>query len=228
MLRFCFTQVDDLRSGDWVVVRSPLGDEPGCVLFGARDVDGPSRVELRYRVERRLDEQELAQAQEIVQIARSLIGKVADHLNTIDPSLEVTSLRVSLDGTTLLCACFGPSSEGVTNVQQALEERLGRPVLLETLDRSLVIYGSIGRTVGSASVDEGALLERVGFGRLSGNPRPNGWPRLGSRVSAGDISGILVGISVRHETATIRLDSGQEHEVPLGNVDVVERSYPRD
>jgi len=225
-LRFCRAPQENFTAGEWVVIDGPLGQEPGKVIFGSDDVDIPGNVELRYTVALRLTEHERSTIDEHVEAARGFIATVVDQLSSIDPVLELSSLRLSLDGETLLCAIFGHPSEDLPNLERMLTEFFSRQVRLEVLERSAVFYGSVGRIAEREPGDED-LLERVGRGRLSGNPRPNGWPRLGSRVGAGAVSGVLLGISMRHDTATIRLDSGEEQAVPLSDV-VVDVQHPEE
>ncbi len=204
------------------MVGGPLGDEPGRVLFGAADVDAPAQIDLRCTIERRLSDEELSEVESRIELARALTGEVERQVKSMDSTLDLTSLRLSLDGATILCTLCGQSEMDSSSLGCHLEERMGQPVRLELMDRVPVTYGSVGRVRTGPLVDEQALLQRMGVGRLSGNPRPNGWPRLGSRVRAGDMSGTLIGISMRHGTATIRLESGEEDEVPLDELNVVE------
>ena len=222
MLRFCWGREGDLRTGDWVVVGGPLGDESGRVLFGADDVDAPAQIELSCTIERRLSDAELSEVESRLERARALTCEVERQGKSVDSSFEMASLRLSLDGTTILCSLFGQLEVGRSSLEQVLEERMGQPVRLELMDRAPVTYGSVGRLRTGTPVDEQALHQRMGVGRLSGNPRPNGWPRLGCRVRAGETTGTLSGISMRHGTATIRLESGEDIAVPEDELEVVE------
>ncbi len=221
MLRFCSVEAGDFGTDDWVVVRGPLGHEPGLVLFGTEDVDAAPSSNLRYSIERRLVDEEVSQIDARVQLARALTGAVTDHVSAIDVALEMISVRLSLDDEMILCAISGRTDVDPAHIERHLEERLGRPVRIELMDGPAVIYGSVGKLRGRQSAGDRSVLDRVGVGRLSGNPRPNGWPRLGSRVTASGESGVLIGISVRHDAAIIRFDHGDEREMPLDEITVV-------
>ncbi len=219
-VRFCSTPLADLRGGEWVVASGPFGDEPGQVLFGAQRVASPNRLPAAFVAPRRLTPLEREQIPALIRRVTESFDAVRAVLLQLDPEAEISSLRLSLDGSTLLLRVFGTTGDRSASLVETLSRRLGISVNVEWTDRPAHTFGSLGH-VDSADDERALVLARLKIDEVASTSFPNGWPRLGQVVGTPQGPGRLRSVSVRHNSATIRLDSGDQIELP-----VVELSAP--
>ncbi len=211
--RFCRSTILNLRSGDWVVIESPLGTEPGRVVFAPGNVDASPAAEIESSISRFMTEAEVSLVATHVRLALSLVDEAARIASRTDPDLHLLSLHFSLDGSTIFCHCYGTTTEPPSGLAQRLSQGLGLPVQIRWSDRPVQTFGSLGRIHTGDRVAEQVIRDRLGIATSGGFPK--GWPRLGARVGTPLGTGRLIAVSVRHDRATIRLDSGEETEVSV-------------
>ncbi len=217
--RFCQTNRTELTTGDWVVIDSPFGVEPGQIVFTANQVDVPSTIKIVASIVRNMTAAEISELDSIMLRALPLSGEAARVAEMIEPSIQVSNLRFTLDGSTILCGCRGQSSEPPAQLERELSAKLGYPVVVEWRNRPAQSFGSLGRIRSrDATTAEKVIRDRLRLDVAGSTLAPNGWPRLGSRVGTVDGTGVMVGVSIRHNTAIVRLDSGDESIVPVDSL----------
>lgn len=214
-LRFCRSTVIGMKAGDWVVIDSLLAAEPGRILFAPGDVDVPASFKTTASIARFMSEDEVARVDVHARSVLSLLDDAKRVAAGIDPDLRILNLRVSLDASTILCRYVSDTATPPEHVEHRLSVGLGRPVRVESSDRPAHAFGSLGRIRASARVPEQAIWDRLGIASSATGQFANGWPRLGSRVMSPAGTGRLLAVSVRYDTATIQLDSGERTEVEV-------------
>jgi hypothetical protein len=217
-MRFCGSEMTDLETGDWVEVDGPLAGEPGQVAFAADRVDIPPDIELESSIHRRLTDQEITSAKSNADRAVQLVEKAVGSVAVVDARITLMSLRFTLGGDMLLCRCFGPEAIPPESLMSRLSTELGVPVQLEWSDHLTHSTGSLGRIDARYAASARVIRERLGVDSAHVSYFPKGWPRLGSEVGTPHGSGTFLGMSVRHHSARIRLESGDEVDVPLGEL----------
>ncbi len=215
-LHICEAKLEDLSTGDWVLVRGLSGDEPGRVVFPAERVSAVQTVSPPSAVIRRLKPNEIVRVAQHAERARSLTSAASEAIGAILPEAQVVSLRFTLDGHMLLCSCCSRTPSSPESIEEALQRVLNLPVRLEWIAGSPRTFGSLGAfDARLVSGHRPSVRERLGIDSVNTNTRPNGWPRLGVFVTTPVGSGRLLSISVRHNIATVRLTTGGETTVPV-------------
>ncbi len=217
--RFCQTKRTGATTGDWVVIDSPFGVEPGQIVFAVDRVDVPSTIEIVASIVRNMTIAEILELDTNMLRSLSVIGEAARVAEMIDPSIQLRNLRFTLDGSRILCTCHGDAADPPAQLDRELSATLGCPVVVEWRERPAQSFGSLGRIrVRDATTEEKVIRHRLRIDDAESTLAPNGWPRLGSRVGTVDGAGVMVGVSIRHNTAIVRLDSGDETVVPVVNL----------
>jgi hypothetical protein len=81
-----------------------------------------------------------------------------------------------------------------------------------------VRFGSLGRLRPSIVDLDAHIRARLGLDPPGDLPVSPELPRLGAIVPTAHGPGVLLSVSMRHQSATIRLDSGEEIRVPVGEL----------
>lgn len=216
-LRFCSTTMSALRAGDWVAVDGELGQEPGRVVFEAGQVEHPASLPAGYRTARKLTANELARVETLVARAGLLAREAAHALAGIDANAELESVRLSLDGSTLLCHGFGAGDKKAT-FEQAVSAATGLSTRSEWSASPASASGSLGRLSSTGGDPSPTIRERLAIDSVGPSDFPNGWPRLGSVVRSAAGAGRLISVSVKHNVATVQLESGDLIQVPVSEL----------
>ncbi len=213
-LRWCSTRVADVCEGDWVVVSGALGDEPGQVLFTPERISNPLSIPETFVVSRRLTSAEQARIPALIARASGLIEAAQQAVSRLDKAVEISSLRFTLDGSMLLLLVHGTAGDQVDSVSETLSRALGVPVNVEWGGLQARTFGSLGR-FGAPEGERDLIMTRLRIDEVGTAQFPNGWPRLGQTVRTPHGTGQLCSVSVRHNVATVRLETGEEIEVPV-------------
>ena len=145
-MRFCQTELEDLRVGDWIELNGTQGSEPARIVFGPGQVEYPDAPADLPRAYRRL----------------------------------------------------------------TLDEVAGLDAVIQPEPNPVVRFGSLGRLHPRMSDLDGYIRKRLRLDPSGDVPVSPELPRLGAVIQTAHGPGILLSLSMRHQTATIRLESGEE------------------
>ena len=207
--RFCSTLIA-LEPGDWVAVAGPFGQEPGQVVRGSGSVLAGTEREQSPVIDRRLDPGEISSVAHRARRALEQTSAAVRIAAEAAPEVQVSGLRYTLSGE-VICSCVVPEGCVTSELLDQLSRLLDVATHLEPVQGS-ARFGGLGKDSGlPADPAERAFDERLS--------RVGAWPHLGDRVRGAGVEGQLQGISVRDGDARIRDTDGQEHVVPVDQLE---------
>jgi hypothetical protein len=137
---------------------------------------------------------------------------------------------IELDGPTgrePACIVFGPGQVEYPDAPPDLpriRRRLSpdeiaelRPVVRSGESRTFR-FGSLGRLQPRVTNLDAYIRQRLRLDPPGALPVSPDLPHLGATIQTADGSGILLAVSMRHQSATIRLESGEEIRVPVAEL----------
>jgi hypothetical protein len=216
-MRFCRTNLVDLSPGEWVALSGAYGEEPAQVAFTAEQIEFPDAPTDLPHILRRLSLAEITSLSDIVERAQALMPSLKAIVAQVDPAVVVVGVRFTVAAKTLVCRC---SSRGVVAAEalaRTLSEQLSLPVEIDGSSVSTASYGSVGRLRSNALDLDATIRARMGLEESDPLASPR-LPHLGAVIQTPQGPGVLLSISMRHQSATIRLDSGSETMIPLNDV----------
>ena len=216
-MRFCLNNVDDVRAGEWVVLSGAFGEEPAQIVFNAEQTEFSDRSPDLTPILRRLIHAEVAALSDIVERAQTLTGPLKVIVARFDPTVVVVGVRFTLAAKTLVCRCSSGDAVAADALARTLSEQLFVPVEIERCSASSASYGSVGRLRSIALDLDATIRARLGL-EESELPAPPRLPHLGTVIETAHGPGVLLSISMRHQSATIRLQSDLEVTLPLIDV----------
>lgn len=216
-LRFFGTAVEDIALHDWVAVPSAAGEEPGQVVVAPQQLLLTRLPERLPAVIRRLPPDEVDQVAARMERAREVLDAVIAIVRERRLPLFITGLRFVLGGEAVIVSYRGPEGTGEGELPGAIEPVVGVPVHIEYEAAGMNLFGGLGRPPAAVTFNE--LLRK----RFPGTGRdlafaPEGLVRLGTRVRTDHGVGSVISVATRERRARVRLDSGEEVLVPVGNL----------
>ena len=215
-LHFCLTDLEGVQAEDWVVLSGAYGEEPAQIVFNAEEVEFPDLPAELPLIRRRLIQAEFASLSDSVERAQALTSPLRAIVAQVDPGVVVVGVRFTLAAKTLICRCSSGGAAADT-LARTLSEQLSVPVEIEWGSGSSALYGSVGRLRSIALDLDVTIRARLGL-EESELPAPPNLPHLGTVIETAQGLGVLLSISMRHQSATIRLDSGEETVLPLNDL----------
>ena len=216
-LHFCLTDLEDVQAGDWVALSGAYGEEPAQIVFNAEQVEFPDLPADLPLIRRRLIYAELASLSDNVERAQALTSPLRAIVAQVDPGVVVVGIRFTLAAKTLVCRCSSGGAVATDALARTLSEQLSVPVEIEWGSGSSASYGSLGRLRSVALDLDATIRARLGL-EESELPAPPTLPHLGTVIETAQGPGVLLSISMRHQSATIRLGSGEETVLPLNDL----------
>ena len=217
-VRFCRTALEDLDIGDWIAVGETGADVPGRVVIAPRQLVYAEPPEHLAVVVRRLTTAETEQLPSLADRAREVLDRAIAATRELGLPVFLTGLHPSLDGRTATVDWRGPHEYDLGPLVEVLAGS-GANVRFEwegpLAAAGVQLFGGLGRLpVRPLDLDAvvAGRFDRTGAEHTSA---PEGLPRLGSRVATPHGDGILRSISTRHREALVRLDSGDDVNVPV-------------
>lgn len=195
-----------LRRGDWVAFPGLYGEEPARVAAAPGEVEAGPLAEPWPEVTRRLEDDEVTRVERQAERALEQTAQVARLAANEFSGLIPTGLRYALDGRAI-CSLQAPDALDLAAFRARVATLLGVPVELEREPAGAPLVGSLGRLRSTPLGLTDLALERL--------QRLGAFPPLGSLVRFEAGRGELVGVSLRHRTARLRLADGEEVELPF-------------
>jgi hypothetical protein len=216
-MRFCSTDLEPTAAGEWVAISGAFGAEPAQLIFTAEQIEFPDSPADLPSVLGRLDQSEIAAVAEAVEQARFLSPSIESIIANFDPGIALHGVRPLLSSATLVCRCSGGDETFAEVLARTLSEQLTVPVEIEWMAESSTSYGSVGRLRSEPANFDAEVRRRLGLDD-AGDRATCRFPYLGAVIQTEHGPGVLLSISMRHQHATIRLDSGNEVTLSLNDL----------